>query len=172
MPQTQYILVNDWIGGFPGGSGGKEWDLRSIPGSGRPLAKGMATHSSILAWRIPWREEPGGLHRSWGCTVGHDWATNNFWNIAQTQIHVRKHHVFGKCISYLWNISSYLHLDLNLGLMQDLWWRLINRFTTVLPSFLLLVSFVHSHHLTGLNMFELVIPAFGVLNQGRKHKRI
>ena len=26
-----------------------------------PLEKGMATHSSILAWRIPWREEPGGL---------------------------------------------------------------------------------------------------------------
>ena len=27
-----------------------------------PLEKGMATHSSILAWRIPWTEEPGGLH--------------------------------------------------------------------------------------------------------------
>ena len=26
-----------------------------------PLEKGMATHSNILAWRIPWREEPGGL---------------------------------------------------------------------------------------------------------------
>ena len=28
-----------------------------------PLEKGMATHSSILAWRIPWTEEPGSLHR-------------------------------------------------------------------------------------------------------------
>ena len=28
-----------------------------------PLEKGMATHSSVLAWRIPWTEEPGGLHR-------------------------------------------------------------------------------------------------------------
>ena len=28
-----------------------------------PLEKGMAAHSSILAWRIPWTEEPGGLHR-------------------------------------------------------------------------------------------------------------
>ena len=27
-----------------------------------PLEEGMATHSSILAWRIPWTEEPGGLH--------------------------------------------------------------------------------------------------------------
>ena len=32
-----------------------------IPGSGRPLEKEMATHSSILAWRIPWTEEPGEL---------------------------------------------------------------------------------------------------------------
>ena len=27
----------------------------------------MATHSSIFAWRIPWTEEPGGLHSPWGC---------------------------------------------------------------------------------------------------------
>ena len=32
-----------------------------IPGSGRSPEEGMATHSSILAWRIPWTEEPGGL---------------------------------------------------------------------------------------------------------------
>ena len=31
------------------------------PGQEDPLEKGMATHSSILAWRIPWTEEPGGL---------------------------------------------------------------------------------------------------------------
>ena len=30
------------------------------------LEKGMATHSSILAWRIPWTEEPGGLYSPWG----------------------------------------------------------------------------------------------------------
>ena len=32
-----------------------------------PLEKEMATHSSILAWKIPWTEEPGGLHISWRC---------------------------------------------------------------------------------------------------------
>ena len=31
-----------------------------------PLEKETATHSSILAWKIPWTEEPGGLHSSWG----------------------------------------------------------------------------------------------------------
>ena len=36
-------------------------DMGSIPGSGNPLEKGMAIHSSILAWRILWTEEPGGL---------------------------------------------------------------------------------------------------------------
>ena len=31
-----------------------------------PLEEGMATHSSILAWKTPWREEPGGLYSPWG----------------------------------------------------------------------------------------------------------
>ena len=51
---------------FPGGADGKEpafsaGDPGLIPGSGRSLEKKMATHFSILAWRIPWTEEPGGL---------------------------------------------------------------------------------------------------------------
>ena len=55
---------------FPGGSDNKEsafsvGDLGSIPGLGRSPAKEMATHSSILAWRIPWTEEPGGVAKSW-----------------------------------------------------------------------------------------------------------
>ena len=37
----------------------KRWGL--IPGSGRSPGEGMATHSSILAWKIPWMEEPDGL---------------------------------------------------------------------------------------------------------------
>ena len=36
-------------------------DLGLIPGSGRSPGGGMAAHSSVLAWRIPWAEEPGGL---------------------------------------------------------------------------------------------------------------
>ena len=41
-----------------------------------PLEKEMATHSSILAWRIPWMEEPGGLKSTGSQRVGHDWATS------------------------------------------------------------------------------------------------
>ena len=51
--------------GFPDGLDGKEsacnaGDSSSLPGQEDPLEEGMATHSSILAWRIPWTEEPGG----------------------------------------------------------------------------------------------------------------
>ena len=48
---------------FPGDSNGRESTHNSgdLLGWEDPLEKGMATHSSILAWRIPWTEEPGGL---------------------------------------------------------------------------------------------------------------
>ena len=53
-------------GTFPGGSDGKAsiynvGDPGSIPGSEDPLEKEMATHSSTLAWKIPWMEELGRL---------------------------------------------------------------------------------------------------------------
>ena len=41
-----------------------------------PLEKAMATHSDILAWRIPWTEGPGGLQSMRSQRVRHDWATN------------------------------------------------------------------------------------------------
>ena len=47
-------------------------DPGSIPGSENPLEKGMATHSSILTWRIPWTEEPGGLQPMGSQRVRHD----------------------------------------------------------------------------------------------------
>ena len=57
--------------GFPGGSVVKNQpasagDVGLISGLRKSLEKGMATHSSILAWRIPWSEERGGL-QSVGC---------------------------------------------------------------------------------------------------------
>ena len=52
-----------------------------------PLEMGMATHSSILAWRIPWVEEPGKIQSMGSQRVQYDWATNpftftkNYWTI-------------------------------------------------------------------------------------------
>ena len=49
----------------------QETQVRSL-GWKDPLEKGMATHSSILAWRIPWTEEPCGLQSMGSHRVGHD----------------------------------------------------------------------------------------------------
>ena len=49
--------------------------VRSL-GQKDPLEKEMATHSSILAWRNPWMEEPGGLQSKRSQWVGYSWATS------------------------------------------------------------------------------------------------
>ena len=63
--------------GFPGGSDGKAsaynaGDLGLIPGLGRSPGEGMATHSSTLAWKIPWTEEPDRLQSMGLQRVGSD----------------------------------------------------------------------------------------------------
>ena len=64
--------------GFPGSSDQvknlpamQETRVRSL-GREDPLEKEMATHSSILAWEIPWTEEPGGLQSMGSQKVGHN----------------------------------------------------------------------------------------------------
>ena len=47
-------------------------DVGLIPRLGRFPEEGMATHSSVLAWRIPWTEEPGGLQSIGSQRVGHN----------------------------------------------------------------------------------------------------
>ena len=49
----------------------QETRVRSL-GREDPLEKEMVIHSSILAWRVPWTEEPGGLQSMWSQRVGHD----------------------------------------------------------------------------------------------------
>ena len=77
MKVTTVLAIITFLTGFPGGSEVKAstWnaeDPGSIPGSGRSLAKEMATHSGTLAWRIPWREKPGRLQSMGSQRVGHD----------------------------------------------------------------------------------------------------
>jgi len=68
---------------FPSGASGKELACQcrrhKRQGLDRwvgeiPLEMGMATHSTILAWRIPWTEEPGGLQSTESHRVRHDWS--------------------------------------------------------------------------------------------------
>ena len=56
----------------------RETRVRSL-GREDPLEKEMATHSSILAWRIPWTEEPGGLQSTGSQRVGHSSLYQNIF---------------------------------------------------------------------------------------------
>ena len=74
------VMPYSWSWGFAGGtvvknllaSAGDTRDAGSIPGSGRSPEEGMATHSSILPWRIPWTEELGGLQPMGSHRVRHN----------------------------------------------------------------------------------------------------
>ena len=78
-----FLLLS--IQGFPGGSVVKnvsclpmqetQENVGSVPGGEDPLEEKMATHSSILAWRIPWTEEPGRLQSMGSQRVKHNLAT-------------------------------------------------------------------------------------------------
>ena len=66
LAQVSFFNVALYCQGFPGGSDSQESacnarDLGLIPGSGRSSGEGMATHSSVLAWELPWTEEPAGV---------------------------------------------------------------------------------------------------------------
>ena len=76
-----YFSMSVESAGFPGGSDGKEstyyqetW-VQSLCWED-PLQKGMSTHSNILAWRIAWTEETGGLEPMGSQRIGHCWITN------------------------------------------------------------------------------------------------
>ena len=78
---------------FPCGSNGKEsacnaGDRVQSLGWEESLEKEMAVHSSILAWRIPWTEDPGGLQSIGSQRVWHDWVTNTHTHTVYTHTHI------------------------------------------------------------------------------------
>ena len=86
-PRSLIPTAIPWLGHHQRGQGLLRWlsakestcnagDEGSIPKLGRSLEKEMAPHSSTLAWKIPWMEEPGGLQSMGSLRVGHDWATS------------------------------------------------------------------------------------------------
>ena len=78
------------------------------------LEKEMATHASILAWRIPWIEEPSKVQSMGSWTVGHDWATNCIYSsvYVSTSISQFTPSSFApgnrKCVFYICNSISLL----------------------------------------------------------------
>ena len=93
MVENDFIKMRGYLGdSFPGGASGKE---PSCPMQERQEMRirslgqeeGVATCSSILAWRFPWTEESGGLQSIWSQRVRHKWsdlACTLFWNISET----------------------------------------------------------------------------------------
>ena len=71
-----------------------------------PLEEGMAIHSSILAWRIPWTEEPGGLQSMGLQKVGHDWS-----NLAHTRMNMyRINQILSWCCTCMLSCFSHVWL--------------------------------------------------------------
>ena len=66
-------LVAQMVNNLPAMWETQVWSL----GQEDPLEKGMANHASILVWRIPWVEEPGGLQSTGSQRVGHNWVTEH-----------------------------------------------------------------------------------------------
>ena len=69
-----FPLVTQMVKNLPAMQETQVWSLDRED----PLEKGMTTHSSILAWRIPWTEEPSELQSMGSQRVRHDWVTNPF----------------------------------------------------------------------------------------------
>ena len=107
-----------------------------------PLEKAMAPHSSTLAWRIPWTEEPGRLQSMGSQRVGHDWATSlhftslwknlTTWYLLLSGLRLVS---FQKYPGYLkMNLCSIWGWCINPNLLLELWkvwkvWKVWNIFT-------------------------------------------
>ena len=105
-----------------------------------PLEKRMATHSSILSWRIPWTEEPGGLQSMELQKVRHDWVTNIHKHISRIQRNPVWQAWWGVGITYLselpfctfnilnlWTFNSVLVKWIRLGLTADTPYKLVDK---------------------------------------------
>ena len=88
LPQAHYLrafLVAQMVKNLPTMQETWAWSL----GQEDPLEKGMATHSSILAWRIPWTEEPGSLQSMGSQWVRHDQVSPTVYTLPSLLLLVR-----------------------------------------------------------------------------------
>ena len=112
------------------------------------LEKEMATHSSILAWKIPWTEEPGRLQSMWSQRVGHDWAHMHTWYFYEISLYdgfLLLLLDFGECVLtfYLGQIQIEVSFNTNL--------------TGLSPWYTCMFSFLSSHSYHVILSIESII---------------
>ena len=105
-----------------------------------PLEEGMATHSSILAWRIPWTEEPGGLQSMGSQRVRHDWAYG-----IEVQFAIRRFSpgcLIGTSNPCQWLKWNWLpqHLPFSMNTIHDYAFIQTKNLGSILSSFLMVTS--------------------------------
>ena len=107
---SKYSIIDEYLRRFPGDLDSKEstcnvGDLGSVPGSGRSPGEGNGNNSSILAWRIPWTEEPNGQQSMEFQRVGYVWWLTLF--IGLYYIFLNKgHKEKPENLTELWGLSS------------------------------------------------------------------
>ena len=166
-------VLSDYIGsnfilGFPGGSVVKEstcqaGDAGLIPGPGRSPKEEIGTHSSILAWDIPWTQEPGRLQSMGLQRVRHNWATkqqqlyfDKFWIVSVwlcnmhcfTEIYSASIHTWIYYFCKLWEYWKIWEIILFQGsfpkkTLQYEWWPLEELFNTKIGFQLFLVYYLY-----------------------------
>ena len=75
MQEVGDSQVAQWVKNLPAMQETEEMGVRSL-GQEDPLEESLATHSNILAWRIPWTEKPGSVQSMGSRKVGHNWVTD------------------------------------------------------------------------------------------------
>ena len=150
-PHWHFVLHHLYHEGFPGGSDSNllamqetwVWSL----GQEDPLPMGMATHSSILACRIPWTEEPGSLQSMGLQRFRHDWETNTFTKIPSEVLdHTNTflHHLYSDFLKnrkqQLWKgvfseMQNYFRLRHDPQLFQKSEWKTEKKTIADMPEF-------------------------------------
>ena len=134
------------------------------PGSEDPLEEGMATHSSILACRVPWTEEPGGLPSIALQRVRHNWGNLAHMHQALGMNYLTFLALFphnATCLTRFWWGSEMAHPDCNLVLWLQIPF-IVLYLTTTAPS-----SFYHNSKWKSLSHVQLFVTTVHGILQAR-----
>ena len=119
-----YFLVAQTVKNLPA-----MWEtqVRSLS-QGDPLEKEMATHSSILAWRIPWTEKPGGLQSKGPQRVGHDWHFHFSFMILDCY---RGTICFERLVQERWDIYYFCHNYSTMNIFLPKLWHALTLYQVI-----------------------------------------